>query len=53
MRLFGSQLPILPSIFPGQLNPIRMSETLARMLVQTARTKGLSSVFADMLTFEG
>lgn len=47
------QLPILPSIFHGRLEPVIMSDTLARILVQTARTKGLSEVFADLLTFHG
>lgn len=44
---------ILPSIFPGPLAPIVLGDTLARILVQTSRSAGLSEVFGDLLTFEG
>lgn len=47
------QLPILPSIFRGQIDPVIMGDTLARILVQTSLSKGLSEVLADLLTFEG
>ncbi len=47
------QIPVLPSIFRGNLETVLMSDTLARILVQTARSKGLAEVFADLLTFEG
>jgi hypothetical protein len=47
------QLPILPTILPCRLDPILMADTLARILVQTCRVKGLSEVLADLLTFEG
>jgi hypothetical protein len=49
----AEQIPILPSIFHSRLETVLMSDTLARILVQTARSKGLAEVFADLLTFEG
>ncbi len=48
-----SQLVILKTILPCRLDHVIMSETLARLLVQTCRVRGLSDVLADLLTFEG
>jgi hypothetical protein len=39
-----SQLVILRTILPCRLDHVIMSETLARLLVQTCRVRGLSQV---------
>ena len=44
---------ILPRIFDGRLAPIVGKDTLARILVQTARSRGLAQVLSDLLTFDG
>lgn len=41
------------TILPCRLDHVIMSETLARLLVQTCRVRGLSAVLADLLTFQG
>lgn len=48
-----SRRPVIEQLGVGGVEVVAMGETLARMMVQTARQNGLAGVYHDLLSYEG
>jgi ion channel POLLUX/CASTOR len=49
----GSRRSVVEQLGAGGVEVVSMTETLSRMLVQTARQNGLAQVYRELLTYEG
>lgn len=49
----ASRRAVVEQLGAGGVEVVAMSETLSRMMVQTARQNGLAAVYRDLLTYEG